>query len=403
MKLDRHSFLFTVVIAGMVALPPLSIDMILPAIPALGGALGVGSARAGLAISLFLMGFAFSQVVLGPWSDRLGRRPVLLASLALFTAGGAGCALAGSAAMLFSLRLVQGLGAGGCTVIIFAIVRDLFQGSEVRSKLASANAIMGLAPMIAPSIGAAMLAWFNWRGLFAVLAAGGLALLCATGLMVEESIGANRQRVGAGQLAAGYLRVLSIRQVAGCTIVSSLSFGLLQSFVIGSSFLFMEFLHITPRVYGVAFAAISSGIVLGGLGAGRCAARGLSYQNTLLAGILLGLTGSLVMLGLHLGGAITLRTAIPTLLCVTTALGLITPTAAHGVLEPLPQIAGTASAVLGFVRMAGGAVASAMVSLFTSGSPAAMIVMMLVCSCSSLLVWITMVRPPAAGREPEPA
>jgi DHA1 family bicyclomycin/chloramphenicol resistance-like MFS transporter len=403
MKLDRHSLWFTLVIAGMVALPPLSIDMILPAIPSMAAALGTGPARAGLAISLFLWGFALSQLVLGPVSDRVGRRPVLLASCALFAAGGLGCALAGGAALLFTLRLVQGLGAGGCSVIIFAVVRDLFEGSAVRSKLAAASSIMGLAPMIAPSIGALMLAWFSWRGMFVFLACGGLALLLATGLLVQESIGPNRRRVGARQLAEGYLRVLSVRGVAGCTIVSSLSFGLLQAFVIGSSFLFLEFLHITPRAYGLAFAAISSGIVWGGLAAGRAAARGISHQRALLAGILLGLAGSLIMLALHLAAAITVGTAIGTLLFITTALGLITPTAAHGVLEPMPEVAGTASAVLGFVRMAGGAVASALVSLCTSGTPGAMIAVMLLCSAGSLAAWVTLVRPPRAGREPEPA
>jgi DHA1 family bicyclomycin/chloramphenicol resistance-like MFS transporter len=285
-------------------------------------------------------------------------------------------------------------------VIIFAIVRDLFEGSEVRSKLASANAIMGLAPMVAPSIGAAMLGWLGWRGLFGFLAAGGLALLLASGLMVEESIGANRRRAGAAQLALGYLRVLSVRAVAGCAIVSGLSFGLLQAYVIGSSFLFLEYLRISPRAYGLVFAAIASGIVWGGLAAGRCAARGISHQKTLLAGILMGLAGSLILLGLHLAGAITVRSAIPTLLIVTTALGLITPTAAHGVLEPMPQVAGTASAVLGFVRMSGGALASALVSLSTSGSPGAMTAVMLLCSVGALAAWFALVRPTAVSAGP---
>ncbi|MDR3672939.1 MAG: multidrug effflux MFS transporter [Holophaga sp.] len=392
-KIDRNSMLFTLIIAGMVALPPLSIDMMLPAIPAIARALGGGSARTGLIISLFLVGFSLSQLVLGPISDRVGRRPVLLASCALFTAGGLGCALAGSAPLLFLLRLIQGLGAGGCSVIIFAMVRDLFEGSAVRSKLAAANAIMGLAPMVAPSIGALLLAGFTWRGLFAFLTVGGLALLLATWILVPESIGAHRQRVGVGQLAAGYLHVLSIRSVAGCAIVNSLSFGLLQAFVIGSSFLFLEFLRITPRAFGLVFALISSGIVWGSIAAGRAAARGISFQKTLLAGILLGLAASLALLALHLTGAVSVRSAAPTLLCITIALGLITPTAAHGVLEPLPQVAGTASAVLGFMRMGGGALASALVSLTTSGSPGAMIAVMLLCSTGALAAWIGLVRP----------
>ena len=395
LKISRHSPAFTVIIAGMVALPPLSIDMILPAIPAIAIALGGAPARAGLAISLFLLGFALSQLVLGPVSDRTGRRPVLLASCALFAAAGLGCSLVSALGPLLALRLVQGVGAGGCSVIIFAIVRDLFEGAEVRSKLAAANAIMGLAPMLAPSLGALLLGLCGWRGLFAFLAVGGIAVLAAAAFLVEESIGANRRRASPAQLARGYLGVLSSGPVAGCAIVSGLSFGLLQAYVIGSSFLFLGFLHLTPRAYALVFALIGSGHVWGALAAGRAAKRGISHEKTLLAGIGMGLAGSLALLGLGLAGLVSVRTAIPALLIVTTALGLITPTAAHGVLAPMPRAAGTASAVLGCVRMTGGAIASALVSLSTRGTPGAMTAVMLSFSTAALVTWVLLVRPRA--------
>lgn len=396
MKIAKDSFVFTVLVAAMVALPPLSIDMVLPAIPTIGVELGGGAARAGLAISLFLIGFALSQLVLGPVSDRVGRRPVLLLSCVLFAGGGAGCAFAGSVRLLLALRLVQGIGAGGCTATIFAVVRDLFEGAAVRSKLAAANAIMGLAPMVAPSLGALMLGLFGWRGLFAFLGAGGVALLVSCFFAVEESIGDNRRRVGAGQLALGYARVLSVRSVLGCAVISGLSFGFLQAYVIGSSFLFLGYLHLAPKVYALVFAVIASGQIWGAIAAGRCAARGVSYQTTVLVGILMGLGGSLLFLVLGLMNAVSVPTAIPTLLIVTTSLGLITPTAAHGVLAPMPHVAGTASAVLGFVRMSGGALASALVALSTKGSPEAMTAVMIGFSAAALATWVALVRPRAA-------
>ncbi|NTV74552.1 MAG: multidrug effflux MFS transporter [Holophaga sp.] len=388
MKLSRKPKGFSLFIAAMAALPPLSIDMILPAIVLMAGALGAPPARVGLAISLFLLGFASSQLVLGPLSDRVGRRPVLLASVFLFAAAGLGCACAGTLPVLLGLRLVQGIAAGGCNVIIFAVVRDLFDGEEVRAKLASANAIMGLAPMAAPAIGAFMLGWVGWRGMFAVLGIGGLLLLAACALLLEESIGANRRRVGVGQLARGYLEVLSVRPVLGCAIVSGLSFGLLQAHVIGSSFLFMGYLHLTPRAYALVFSMIASGQILGAVAAGLCAKRGFGHVRTLLAGICMGVGGSLVLLALAVSGRLSVATAMPTLLVVTTALGLITPTAAHGVLAPMAKLAGTASAVLGCVRMSGGALASALVSLLTNGTPAGMIAVMLLCSGGALAVWV---------------
>ena len=378
----------------MVAPPPLSIDMVLPALPSIASSLRAPVGTAGLAISLFLAGFALSQLVLGPLSDRLGRRPVLLASCAGFSLAGIGAAFAGSIAGLLALRLVQGIGAGGCMVVIFAVVRDLFEGDEVRSRLAAANAIMGIAPMVAPTVGALFLAFTGWRGLFAFLGAGGAALLLGCGFRLGESIGENRRRVGAGELAAGYLKVLSVRSVLGCALIAGLSFGLLQAYVVGSSFLFLGVLHVRPRVYALIFATIASGQIWGATGAAALARRGVRHQTVLLGGILLGLAGSGALLLLATLGLVRVATAIPTLLLVTTALGLITPTAAHGVLAPMPQVAGTASAALGFVRMSGGALASALVSLSSAGSPFAIAVVMALFASGALAVWLAAVAPP---------
>lgn len=390
---SRRSSLYTLLVAAMVALPPLSIDMVLPALPSIASSLHAPVGRAGLAISLFLAGFAASQLVLGPLSDRFGRRPVLLASCAAFSAAGVGAAFAGSVDVLLALRLLQGLGAGGCTVVIFAVVRDLFEGEEVRSRLATANAIMGVAPMIAPTVGALFLTFSGWRGLFAFLGAAGAALLLGCGLRLGESIGENRRRVGADELAAGYVEVLSVRPVLGCALIAGLSFGLLQAYVVGSSFLFLGVLHVSPRVYALIFAAIASGQIWGATSAAALARRGVRHQSVLLGGILLGLAGSGGLLLLATLGLVRVATATPTLLLVTTGLGLITPTAAHGVLAPMPHVAGTASAVLGFVRMSGGALASALVSLSSAGSPFAIAVVMALFASGTLAVWFAAVSP----------
>lgn len=400
---SRRSGLYTLLVAAMVALPPLSIDMVLPALPSIASSLHAPVGRAGLAISLFLAGFAISQLVLGPLSDRLGRRPVMLASCALFSAAGIGATLAGSLGALLSLRLFQGIGAGGCLVVIFAVVRDLFEGDEVRSRLATANAIMGIAPMVAPTVGALFLTFTGWRGLFAFLGLGGAALLVGCGAGLGESIGPRRRQVDARELAAGYLSVVSVRSVLGCALIAGLSFGLLQAYVVGSSFLFLGILHVSPRVYGLIFAAIASGQIVGATGAAALARRGVSHVTVLLGGILLGLSGSGVLLLLAVLGRVRVATAIPTLLLVTTALGLITPSAAHGVLAPMPHVAGTASAVLGFVRMSGGALASALVSLSSARSPTALAVLMTLFASGTLGTWIVTVSSPrCAPLSPSP-
>lgn len=176
----------TALIAALTALPALSIDMGLPALPDLADAFGAGAGHAQLSIGLFLVGFAAAQLGCGPASDRFGRRPVLLAGLGLFAAAGLGCALAPSLPALLASRVLQGVGACAGTVLARAVIRDLFSGEAAAAKLSQATAIMALGPVLAPAVGAAVLAAFGWRAIFVVLGLGGLALFLAVASGLAE-------------------------------------------------------------------------------------------------------------------------------------------------------------------------------------------------------------------------
>src|SRR5258708_32789382 len=178
---------FTLLLSCLVALPSFGIDTSLPALTETGAALRVAPARAGLMMSLFMLGFAVAPLFYGPASDRYGRKPIVLFACMLFVIAGIGCALAQSLPTLLMWRVVQGAGAGASMTIALAIVRDLFEGQAARTKLSYVAIATMVVPMIAPTAGAALLALGGWRLIHAVLAGVGLLLLLAMLLVFAES------------------------------------------------------------------------------------------------------------------------------------------------------------------------------------------------------------------------
>lgn len=187
MALRPTSLAFTLLLGALGTLPPLSVDMNLPALPLVQLALGTTPGGAALTVSLFLVGFASAQLVLGPLSDRFGRRPVLLGGLLIYTCGGAVCAFAPSISALLVARLLQGVGAAGGTVMAFAVTRDLFSGADLRKRLSYITMVFSVAPLIAPSLGAIMLHLSGWRSIFAVLTGAGVLLVAAAGFGLHET------------------------------------------------------------------------------------------------------------------------------------------------------------------------------------------------------------------------
>ena len=188
MRIHSTSLGFTLLLGALAGLPALSIDMGLPALPLISTHFGTTSSVTALTLSLFMAGFGAAQLVIGPLSDRIGRRPVLLVALALYTLGGAASAGASSMAMLIVARCLQGAGAAGGTVLAFAIIRDLFDGDAARVRLSTISMVFSLAPVIAPTLGGLVLRFDGWQSIFVVLSATGLVLLLAVGFGLPESI-----------------------------------------------------------------------------------------------------------------------------------------------------------------------------------------------------------------------
>jgi DHA1 family bicyclomycin/chloramphenicol resistance-like MFS transporter len=394
MRIRPDSIVFIILLSALGGLTPLSIDMGLPALQAIGHSLQVSPASAALTLSLFLVGFAFGPVILGPLSDRFGRRPILLAGCSLFALAGIGCAVASSLPVLLFWRLLEGIGAGAGSTLSIAIVRDLFDGATARSRLSYVATVGSIAPMIAPTLGAIVLAWLGWRAIYGFLAAAGLLLFAAVLIGFAESHSKiDKAALHPGRLAANYERIFRNPKCLGYTLVAALNFGCMFSYISSSPLVMMGVLGVSPSHYGWTFAATALGIMAGAFINGRLNARGFSPSTLLNFGLGLSLISALSLLVISFTSAASVTTILPLLVVNTFSVGFIGPNATQGVMHPVPDIAGVASAVLGSMRMLTGALAGVIVAfLFDTHTAHAMSESMTFFSLASLAVYAGIVR-----------
>ncbi|WP_375496468.1 multidrug effflux MFS transporter [uncultured Nostoc sp.] len=371
MRIRPNTLSFTVFLGALSALPPLSIDMGLPAFPTISEALRASSGSVGLTLSLFMLGFALAQLVFGPLSDRFGRRPVLLFGCGLFTLAGAACAVAPSINSLIAWRLVQGAGAGAGMVMTLAIVRDLFEGATARAQLSYVNLVMSVAPMIAPTIGGRVLMVAGWRAIYGTLAIAGLFLVLSIALGLSESIG--HRDVNAIQpvrLIKNYGRILTNPICLGYALVNAFNFGCMFAYVAGSPLVMLNVFGVSTATYGWLFASTAFGIMAGSFLNGRLSIRGVLPSRLLTVGLVTATASAIALVIVSVSGAAQVITLMPLLVINTFCRGIISPNAMHGAIQPVPESAGVAAAVVGFMQMLAGAVASGLVAFLYDGHTA---------------------------------
>ncbi|HAT14170.1 MAG TPA: multidrug resistance protein [Microcoleaceae bacterium UBA10368] len=368
MKFKPNDLGFTIILGVLAALLPLSIDMGLPAFPAIGTSLNASPAAVGLTLSLFMAGYAISQLAFGPLSDRYGRKPVLLAGCGLFAFASAACAIAPSINSLVAWRFFQGAGAGAGMTLMLAMVRDLFEGATARVQLSYISLAINIAPIIAPTIGVGILAIANWRSIYGLLAVGGLILLLAIALGLDESIKSrDLNAIKPHRLIGNYLRVLNNRVFIGYALVDALSFGCLFAYVAASSLVMINVLGISTTTYGLIFALTGIGIVAGSFLSGLLNNRGVPSSRLLGFGLVISATSAITLVLVSMTGAAQLLTLLPLLIINTFCYGLIAPNAIHHALESVEDTAGSAAASIGFLEMLGGSLASVLVSFLFDG------------------------------------
>lgn len=365
MKMKATGAVFAIFLGALAALPPISIDMALPALNDIGSDLGARGGLAGLTLSLFMLGFAVSPIFYGPLADRHGRRPLLLIGLGLFAVGGLASSAAPSIKLLLAARLIQGAGAGAGMTLAMAIVRDLFEGRAAQSRLAVITVVSNIAPIVSPALGAALLGFVGWRGIFGVTALCGLTLLTLAYFMVAETavIPSGPKPPIVRKLFSDYMEVLSHRSAMAHICVNALGFGWLFSYVSGSPLVLIDRLHASPALYAILFACTGGGIVGGATISGRLVQRGVPSRHLLFSAVVMAVVATGALTVLSIAGIGSISTFMPLLVLSTAAFGMAAPCAAQGALDPLPKLAGIAGGLLTSIQMLAGSIASLIVAL----------------------------------------
>src|ERR1700754_2465442 len=258
----RQRVRLVVVLGSLIAIGPLTIDMYLPALPSITDDLGTTSTAVQLTLTGTLAGLALGQLVIGPMADAYGRRRPLLAGLALHVLASVACVVAPSIAVLGALRVVQGLAVAAATVVAMAVVRDLFSGTAFARLFSRLMLVMGLAPILAPTLGSAVLEATSWRGVFVVLAGFGVLLTLTALFALRETLPPERRRRGGvADTMRTYADLLRDRVFVGMVLVAGFAMAALFSYVAGSSFVFQDQYGLDERQFGIAFGAGALGLI----------------------------------------------------------------------------------------------------------------------------------------------
>ena len=342
----------TALLALLTAVGPMSVDLYLPSLPELGRVFGASVPQVQLTLSGYLLCFAIGQIVFGPISDHVGRKPVLLAALSLYVAVCLSCLFAASIEMLIALRCLQALGVAGAPVLARAIVRDLYQGVRAGRELARMGSITALAPVVAPSLGGILQSTFGWRASFLGMAALGLcAIVLVVRLLPETMKQPPKHPMSLLSIIRGYGMFLGHRTFRIYLAIVSASYGGLFAWISGSSFVLQDLYGLSPLLFGLVFAAATLGYGLGTLLAARLVVR-IGIDRTIVCGGV-----ALAVGGLAMAAAIALGATSPAALAAPMALylcglGLAMPQSMAGALTPFPERAGAASSLLGFLQQA---------------------------------------------------
>ncbi|WP_322797288.1 multidrug effflux MFS transporter [Tepidiforma sp.] len=384
----------TAVLVGLSAMAPLAVDMFLPSMPAMAREFSVSTGLLSLAVTLFIIAFAASQLAWGPISDRFGRRPALLAGLVLFVAGSLLSLVAPSVPVLLAGRILQGLGGGAGPAVANAIVIDVYRRERAIGVLALITLSLALAPMVAPVFGGLIQEYATWRLVFAIQAGIGLALAGALFLLIPET---NRAPDAAAldfrRMAANYRRLAASRAFTTAAVLMGLLFAGQLTFISTSSFVIVDDLGASPTVFGVSFGFVAFGIMLGATLTRRLSRRWPPGRIVFTA-VLGGWLAALAMAALAGFGAASVPAVVVPAFLVLAGNGMARPAATATALADFPAFAGLASAVLGFSQMTiASAYSIAFGALFEPGPRSLAAAMALASSLALGLFALT--RPPA--------
>ena len=389
MRLNPDTRGMTVLLAMMVALGPLSTDMYLASMPHIGAALGVTNASVQLTMSIYIVGFAFGQILHGPLSDKYGRRPVLLGGFTLYVAASVACTAATSIDLLIAARIAQAIGAASSTILARSIVRDLYEGAQAGRQLAVMSVIAGLTPICAPVLGGVLQAWFGWQASFAAMGMlGGLLAAAIFLLLPETNRHAHAGRISAGTILTSFGVVLQNRAYRSYLGIQAFSYNGLFAFLCGSSYVLQEIYGFSPAQFGLLFGTCSMSFVLGAYLGGRMVAR-RGLDGMIRLGVLCLMIGGVgQVLGVLTFPKATIALVIPEMIYFM-GIGFLLPNTQAAAMQPFPERAGAASSLIGFAQMMSAALVSWIMAAQLGQTALPMALVMAIAGLGAFLVFHT--------------
>lgn len=365
-------------LAAIVAIAPMSIDMYLPALPALQRHFMTGATEVQLTLSAYFVGLAVSQIIYGPVSDRYGRRVPLLFGLALYVLASFGCVFAPNIHALIALRFLQALGGAAGAVIVRAMIRDRYPPQEMARVLSMLLLVMGVAPILAPTLGGQILLWANWQAIFATLVVFGS--LCFAGVLwtLPETLVVRQAELSFAGVAQVYSRMLAHRRFMGYALAGGIGQAGMFAYIAGSAFVFIEVYGLTPGQFGWLFGANACGLIAASQINARLLKRYRS-ERVLRAALACNALGATLLLVALLAGVGSLAVVLPLLFFSISSLGFSFPNSTAAAMAPFGDRAGMASALLGTLQFSFAGLSSAVLGHLHNGSAIPMAAVMASC------------------------
>jgi DHA1 family bicyclomycin/chloramphenicol resistance-like MFS transporter len=378
----------TALLAALSAIGPLTTDMYLPSLPDIARQLDASTAQVQLTISAYLIGFAVGQIFYGPASDRHGRKPVLVAAIALYCVASLACALSTSIEMLIVARVFQALGGSGGIVLTRAIVRDIYSGARAGRELSLIGSVMALAPVLAPIAGGLVQTGFGWRATFLTLVIVGLLGAAIVLLLLPETLNARvAEPVSMRSIFHSYRVVAHNPSYLTYLGIASASYAGLFAWISGAAFVLQNLYGLTPFDFGVAFALGSIGYMTGSALAARMVIR-VGLDGMLGVGgcaCAAGGLGMVVVVAFGLTSSLSLVLPVAVYLA---GLGMVLPQSIAGAMTPFSERAGAASSLFGFVKQSAAALCGAAVGWFLGQSAWPLAVGVAAMGCATLGLWL---------------
>ena len=370
-----------ILLSALVAFGPLSIDMYLPSLPSIATDLATHVNAVQKTITIFLIGFSIGMLIYGPLSDRYGRKKLLIVGILIYIFATLGCIFVNKIEQLQGLRFLQALGGASASVLSRALVRDLFKSEDIPKILSVMHIITMIATLVAPLLGAVIVEYMHWTGIFTFLLIYALVCLIWCYFSIPKTVTAP-QPTG---IIENYKAVLSCRRAWGFMLCNSFSFGGMFAYITASSFVFMHYYHFTPQQYAYLFASNIFAIIVFTSINKHALQKYSAYQLLKVMSFISCLSG-LYLLSITLFNLDSVYLLILGLMIFVGVTGAIGANSIANLLQILPKQAGTASGLAVSMQFAMGAFLSYCVGLFfTNNHPAAMNIIICIAACLSLV------------------